>query len=128
LRARAAISPFVLTDSVRSALDSLGYAYLRNEGGYITEFEITAPRRMIVRVEDLTSKQLGFPLRSQLKLESAIEIIGVVGAPEPQEELRRCASALVSKLLGSLPKEPWKGLGLFRGGSEKDNWERLTQL
>ena len=94
----------------------------------MTEFEVTSPRRMLIRVEDLSRKQFGFPIRSQLRLESAIEIMGVVGAPEPESKLRECASALAEKLHSSLPKEPWKGLGPVSERSEKGNWDRLGEI
>jgi len=128
LRARAALSPALLSNFVRASLDSLGYSYRKNEGAFVVEFEVITPHKMLIRVEDLTRPQSGFPLRSSLRVESAIEILRVVGSGETEGGLRDCASRFLVKLRSLLPKEPWKGIGFPAVGSEKANWERLADL
>ncbi len=117
-----------LADSVELSLKNLGYSYYKNQGRNVTEFEVHSPCHMIVSVENLAREQFGFPFRSPVRIESAIELRRTIGASEPEERTRQCSAAFVNDLRSSLPDEPWKGLGVLRSRAEKQIWERLGEL
>jgi hypothetical protein len=89
---------------------------------------VISPCHFLVRVEDLSMERVGFPIRSRVKLESAIEVNRTVGAEDPESEVARCVSEFVSALRAAAPPEPWKGLGLVGSRLEKANWESLGEL
>jgi hypothetical protein len=117
----------LLAFHVQETIEKLGFSYRKNMGRSIIEFEISSPCRMFVTIEDLTREQLGYPFRSRLRVESAIELQRLIPSTGSEEELRKHASAFVRGLRDSLPKEPWIGIGL-RAQSEKANWERLADI
>jgi hypothetical protein len=116
-----------LASHVQETIEKLGFSYRKNMGRSIFEFEVLSPCRMFVTIEDLTREQLGYPFRSRIRVESAIELHRLIPSSGSEEELRKHASAFVQGLRDSLPKEPWIGIGL-RTRSEKANWERLGDL
>ncbi len=117
-----------LADSVAQAMQKQGFVHRVNRGNNVTEFEVTSPCHLLVRVEDLTARRVGLGLRSGVRFESAIEIVRTIGATEPEGETRAQASSFLDELRTITPPEPWKGLGFTGSRREKSNWERLGDL
>jgi hypothetical protein len=127
MRARSDLTQEALVEKVQETLAKLGYTFRRSEGNFLTEFEVMTPCRMLITVEDITHEQIGYPLRSRIRVESAIEVRRLIPSTESADLLRRHASAFVASLRARLPREPWKGIGVT-SHSEKDNWERLADI
>ena len=113
MRVLAKLDDWMLSERVEEALKKLGFAYLKNRGQNVTEFVVQSPCHLIVTVENLTREQIGFPLRSRFRVESAVELRRVIGGEEPESELRSCAATLVRELQPELPEKGWKGLWDF---------------
>lgn len=128
MRALAGLDDWTLSESVGQTLKGLGFVYRKNQGRNVTEFEVVDPCHFLVTVENLTRKQMGFPLRSPIKVESAIEVRRTIGVREPESELKSCVSRFVSALRACISGEPWKGLGPVGSRREKAKWERLAEL
>ncbi len=128
MRAFTRLGPEILVQSVTESLTKLGYSYARNQGQYVTEFEVRSPSHFLVVVEDLTRIQMGYPLRSRVRVESAVALRRTVGAADDEEELKRSVAAFAREFRAVLPGEPWKGVGVVRSKSEKTNWESLDEV
>ncbi|MGD0476594.1 MAG: hypothetical protein ABSB29_00315 [Nitrososphaerales archaeon] len=128
MRALTRLDHEKLVESVVVTLTKLGYTYARNQGRYVTEFEVRSPSHFGVVVEDLTRTQFGYPLRGRVRVESAVELRRTIGAADDEEELRRHVATFAEELRAALPDEPWKGVGLARSGSERANWESLGEI
>lgn len=128
VRALTKIDHLRLAEILEASLKSLGYAYYKNQGREITEFEVRSPCQFIASVEGLTSQRLSFVLLRPPSVESVIEIRRMIGSKGSEAELLTCVSALVRELRSALPKEPWKGTGFFRSRVERTRWERLDEL
>ncbi len=102
-----------LSERVEKALKKLGYSYLKNQGRNVTEFVVQSPCHFNMTIENQPRQQIGFLIRSGMKVESAVELRRTIGAKEPESELRRCATALVQELQSELPEKSWKGLWDF---------------
>lgn len=118
----------MLVQSVTETLAKLGYSYGKNQGQYVTEFEVRSPSHFRVVVEDLTRTQVGYPLRGRVRVESAVALRRTIGAADDEEELMRSLAAFARELRAVLPGEPWKGVGVVRSKSEKANWESLDEV
>lgn len=123
MRAYAKIDDTRLAEAVEASLRKLGFSYLKNQGRNVTEFEVRSPCHFIMTVENLTRAQFGFPLRSHVKVQSAIEFKRTIGAKETGPELAQSVSALVQDLCSDLPDQRWKGLLALRSMSAKAKWE-----
>ena len=128
VRARTSLSAEELENLVSETMKELGFVCRRNQGLGVAEFEVVSPCGFLVRVEDLTGERMGFPLRSRLKVESAITVNRLLGAKEPESEVGHRVSEFLTALRAAAPAEPWKGLGIMDSRSEKANWERLGEL
>jgi hypothetical protein len=117
-----------LAEILEASLKKLGYSYVKNQGASFTEFEIRSPCQFLATVEDLTRHRLSFLVRSPVVVESAVELRRLVGAKGAEAESAACASALARELRSALPKEPWKGTGVYASRAERTNWENLGQL
>lgn len=113
MRALVGLNHRMLSERVEGVLKKLGFSYLKNQGRNQTEFVVQSPCHLNVTVENLTREQIGFPLRSRVKVESAVELRRAIEAREPESELRRCATALVRELQPELPMRRWRGLWDF---------------
>jgi len=113
VRALVKLSDRKLSERVEGALKKLGFTYLRNQGRNVTEFVVQSPCHFNVTVENLTREQIGFPLRSRIRVESAVELRRAIEARDPDSELRRCATSLVQELQPELPEKSWKALWDF---------------
>jgi hypothetical protein len=127
MRALIRLDSGKLTAIVEESLRELNFAYLKNEGRNVTQFEVQTPCHLIVSVENVTREQLTFLIRPHLRVESALELRPMVGVREPEPDRPRCQSALVRVLRSHLPDEPWKGAGVLRSRSQKANWEKLDE-
>jgi len=123
VRAYVRIDDASLAERVEASLRRLGYPYLKNRGRNVTGFEVQSPCRFIVTVENLTREQLGYPLRSRVRVESAIDFTRTIGARETGSELKQRVSALVQDLCSDLKDERLKGLLALRPMAEKARWE-----
>ncbi|MGD0395404.1 MAG: hypothetical protein ABSB26_00655 [Nitrososphaerales archaeon] len=112
-----------LAGCVQQSLEDLGFSFIKNQGRSLTEFEVRRPCHFIVTVENLAREQFGYPFRSPIRVESAIEVKPLIGSPEPENRLRETYSALFNHLRGKLHDEPWKGLGALASRHEKRIWE-----
>ncbi len=125
MRALIKMSDRKLAVLVEESLNGLGFSFIRNQGRNVTEFEVRAPCHFVVSVENLARERVGYPFRSGVSVESAIEVKRLIGSPDPEEALREHSSAFVRELKRKLPGEPWRGLGVFRSREEKRIWEAL---
>ncbi len=128
VRARTSLSAGLLEKLVGETLKELGFVCRRNRGLGVAEFEVVSPCEFLVRVEDLTTERMGYPLRSRVKIESAIVVNRTVGSKAPESEVGRRVTEFLTALRASAPAEPWKGLGILGSRSEKENWEGLGEL
>jgi hypothetical protein len=128
VRALARLDAGKLSDSVVETLAKLGYSYSKNQGLYVTEFEVRFPSNFGVVVEDLTRAQAGYPLRSRVRVESALELRRTIGAADDEEQLRRSVVTFAKELRAALPAEPWNGLGVLSSRSQKRNWKSLGEI
>lgn len=110
MRALVNLDRMKMSERVEGALKKLGFSYLKNQGHTVTEFVVQSPCHLNVTIENLTREQIGFPLRSRVKVESAVELRRAIEAREPESELRRCAEALVRELQPELPEKCWRAL------------------
>ena len=122
MRAYARTDDRSLAERVEASLRKLGFSYLKNQGRNVTEFEVQAPCHFLVTVENLARLQLGYPLRSRVKVESAIDFKPTIGATEPGPEPKQRVSALVECICSDLPDQRWKGLLALRSMSQKEDW------
>jgi len=102
-----------MAERMEGALKKLGFTYQRNQGRNMTEFVLLSPCHLNVTVENLTREQIGFPLRSRIKVESAVEMRRAIGAKEPDSDFRRCATSLIQELQPELSEKHWKALWYF---------------
>ena len=123
MRSFVSVSDRSLAERAESGLKKLGFAYLKNQGRNVTEFDVQSPCHFLVTVENMTRGQFGFPLRSRVKVESAIEFKRTIGAKESGSELKARISALVDYLCADLPDGRWKGLLTLKRMSEKASWK-----
>jgi hypothetical protein len=123
VRATARVDQESLTERVEASLRKLGDSYIKNQGRKVTGLEVQSPCHFIVTVENLTRRQLGYPLRKSVKVESAIEFVRTLGTKEAGSEVKRCISALVQDLCSDLPDEKWKGLLVLKSMAEEARWE-----
>jgi len=123
MRAYARVDYRNLAERVEAGLRKLGFTYLKNQGRNVTEFEVQTPCHFLVAVENLAREQLGFPLRSRVRVESAIDFKRTIGASEPGSQLKERISALVNDICSDLPDGHWKGLLALRSMSEKASWQ-----
>ena len=74
MRALVNLDRMKMSERVEGALKKLGFSYLKNQGHTVTEFVVQSPCHLNVTIENLTREQIGFPLRSRVKVESAVEL------------------------------------------------------
>ena len=117
-----------LAGVVEQCLKNLGFAFIKNQGMKVTEFEVQSPCHFIVSIENTTRGQLSFLVRSPIRVEAAIEVRRLIGSHDPETRLQECASAVAAELRKKLPDEPWKGSGIIGSGNAKRNWESLGEL
>ncbi len=123
MRAFAKVADRTLAERLEASLKKLGFSYLKNQGRNVTEFEVQAPCHFLVTVENEAREQIGYPFRSRVKVESAIDFKRTIGAKEPGSELKQHISAVVEDLCSDLQDQRWKGLLALRSKSEEANWD-----
>jgi hypothetical protein len=113
VRTLARLDHWKLSERMEEALKKLGFSYLKNQGRNVTEFMVQSPCHLNVTVENLTRDQIGFPFRSRIRVESAVEFRRAIEARESEPDLRRCATALIGELQSELPEKRWMALWDF---------------
>ena len=114
MRTYLKISPGKLAVLLEESLTAMGYAFIKNIGLNVTEFEVQRPARFILAVENQTREQIGYPFRSRIKVESALEWKRLIGSNEPDGRISASVSAILKDLGPRLPADPWKGAGVAR--------------
>ncbi len=99
---------FRLSAQVESVLKQLGFKFIVNGGGSVTEYEVQEPCKFIVSVRDASGSSFRFPLIASTKIETIIELRRMVGGEKNQESLRRAAGSLAGALSAQFPKLKWK--------------------
>ncbi|MBI3858863.1 MAG: hypothetical protein HY296_01275 [Thaumarchaeota archaeon] len=126
MRVVTRIDSLTLSGKAQAAFDNLGFSYRKNQGGFVTEFEVLRPCQFRVTVEDQTRPRLSFLIRSPFRVESAIETMPVVGAKGAESELKEALAKFVDALLGQLSETNSEGRTV--NSKEKANLERLVEL
>lgn len=127
MRASANVKYATLVACVENSLSTLNYGHLKHTTKLLTEFEVESPCHFRVIVEDAAGEKYGFALLMSEKNESVIEILPTLGAQESDDVLRQHVASLVGQVRKTLPREPWKGLGVFRSRSERVKWSELER-
>ncbi len=125
MRTLAAVHAARLADVAEQSLKTLGYSYITNKASTLVEYEVRSPCHFLVTIEDLTRRQWGYPFRSGVKVESAIEVKPLVGAPESVDVSRKYAADFIALLRKSFPKEG--DGGRLRSHSDR-GWESLAEF
>jgi len=127
VRANVRMEDRKLAALAEDALRELGFAFIKNQGRNVTEFEIRAPCRFLITVENMAREQFALFFRRKPAIESAVETKPLIGSPEPEERLQESYRAFFEKLRAKLPDDPWEGLGLLRSQQEKRAWGSLEK-
>lgn len=128
VRALCRMDYLKLVEILEASLRKLGYSYLKNQGMNFTEYDVQSPCQLMATVENLTRLRPSFLIRSPIVVESAIELRRIIGAKGSAADQSACASALAQEIRSALPKQPWKGTGVYRSRAERTSWERLGEL
>ena len=128
MRARTRVDHFTLETQVETSLAACDLSFLKHRGSGVAEFEVVRPCHFRVTVEDLDGHQFGYPLRSPIRVESAIGIYRTVGQQDSGRTLPESTSRFAETLRKSLPRRPWKGFGFLGSRSERRNWENLAEV
>ena len=123
MRAYARVDDGSLASRVEVSLKKLGFSYLKNKGLNVTEYEVQMPCHFLVTVENIARAQFGYPLRSGVRVESAIDFKRTIGTNDPAQELKKSISALVELVIADLPDQRWKGLQSLQSMADKATWE-----
>ena len=98
----------MLASLSEQVLRDLGYAFIKNQGQNMTEFEVREPLHFLIFVENLAHAQVGFPFRKRMRIESSLELRPLIGSPEPEEKLHESYEAFFDRLQGKLPDDKWR--------------------
>jgi hypothetical protein len=92
------------------ALKEMGLSYIKNQGLNVTEFEVRAPRRYLVTVDNLAREHVGLFFRRKVKVDSAVEAKPLIGSPEPEAVLKEQYDEFFDRLREKLPEGALEGL------------------
>ncbi len=124
---KAATKMKVLVNTTADTLGRLGFKFERNGGEQLVEFNVLWPEPFMVRISHLAEVEypsgvFGMILPSR---QSECTDLRLVFA-EDSRLARQRAAELVKGLLETLPKPPWKGLGLIEAGTARAMWRRAA--
>jgi hypothetical protein len=114
----------VLVRVSESAMTDLDYAYLKHDSGEVVEFEVQTSKRFTVRIEKLEDRVFHNPMLGGLLSYSRPDQTNVtIILGEDEVDSKRHAALFVSRLLATLPKDPWKGLGIVESITARSQWK-----
>jgi hypothetical protein len=123
LRALSGVGQQKLVSLLEESMAKLGYSYIKNQGGRVTDLEVRAPCHFIVTIENQTHSQFGFPFRSRYKEESAVEVKPLIGSEDPPEAVDKAVVALIDEVSRGAEGVLWRGLGLIESRRSQRVWD-----
>ena len=117
--------PFsALVRSSERVLTGSGRPYVKHDIGHTVEFEVEGGPKFMVRIQRLEPLERHNPLLGNLDLRGPRREVNVAIILSQEPGAKESAAKFVGELIATLPKEPWKGLGLVTRLTAKSLWRR----